>query len=691
MALVTSRSTSSLPPLPMDERLEEVRAAVRVHRAAVVTAAPGAGKTTRVPPALADDGPVLLLQPRRVAARSIARRIAQERGWTAGGEVGWHVRGDRHYSAATRIVVATEGILTATLQQDPLAARFRTIVIDEFHERSIHADVGLALAREAWKARDDLRLVVMSATLDAGRVAAYLGGCPVIAVPGRQHALDVSFHPGVSVAEAARALRPAHGAVLCFLPGAPEIRRVAAELSGADLDGRVLPLHGGLDADAQDAALLPSGESRIILATNLAETTLTVPDVTAVVDTGLHKVARYDADRAIDSLTLERISQDSADQRAGRAGRLQAGRAWRLWDARDRLRPHRQPEIARVDLAATVLDIAAWGGDARRVDWFESPPPDALDSAVALLRRLGAVDANGSMTALGARLARLPLHPRLGRILLEGGGDRALARACALLSERQTFVTRQGATPCDLLSAVDRDATLPPHVQSAARDIELRAREALSGEGNRRNPLSDQEFRRALLAGYPDRVARRRAPASDRFQLASGAGARLARESGVVNHELIVAVDVTAGTASGSDALIRMATGLEPDWIQPTTTVVEHEFDTSSQEVRAERVARYDALVLSRHAVRPDPVVSGDVLAQALRARGPRPGDRALLDRLAFAGVDTTFEQLVERGAEGRVRLGDVDLADGVGGAERRALDRYAPERLRVPSGREVT
>ena len=690
MAPVTPRSTPPLPPLPIDEYVEAVRAAARLHRAVVVTAAPGAGKTTRVPPALAEDGAVLLLQPRRVAARSIARRMAHERGWTAGREVGWHVRGDRHYMADTRLIVATEGILTATLQQDPLAARFTTIVIDEFHERSIHADVGLALAREAWKARDDLRLVVMSATLDARRVSEYLGGCPVIDVPGRQHPLEISWHPGIGVAEAARGLLAARGAVLCFLPGAPEIRRVAAELGAADRSVSVMPLHGGLDADAQDAALQPSDAPRIILATNLAETTVTVPDVTAVVDTGLHKVARYDADRAIDSLTLERVSQDSADQRAGRAGRVQAGRAWRLWDARDRLRPHREPEIARVDLAATVLGIAAWGGDAGSLEWFDQPPADALDSAVALLRRLGALDDRRSLTPLGGRLARLPLHPRLGRILLQGGADPALARACALLSERQTFVTRQGATSCDLLSAVDRDAALPPHVVAAAREIEQRARQAMDPNSGSRHSLSDQEFRRAILAGYPDRVARRRAPASDRFQLASGAGARLARESGVVNHELIVAVDVTAGIAPGNDALIRMATGLEPEWIEPTTTAVEHEYDAATHEVRAERVDRYDALVLARHPRRPDPAVAGAVLSQAMRARGPRPADRALLDRLAFAGLDATFEPLVERAAQTRVRRDDVDLADGLTAAERQALDRYAPDRLRVPSGREA-
>lgn len=689
MALVNVRP-SSLPPLPIDDYLPSVLAALRAHRAVVVTAAPGAGKTTRVPPALASEGAVLLLQPRRVAARSIAKRIAAERGWTIGREVGWHVRGDRRDGPDTRVVVATEGILTATLQQDPLAARFRTIVIDEFHERSIHADVGLALAREAWIARDDLWLVVMSATLDAARVAAYLEDCPVIDAPGRQYPLDISWHPGTSVADATRAVLPSRGAVLCFLAGAPEIHRAAADLERGHPGVQVRPLHGGLDAEQQDAALVSSEVPRIILTTNLAETTLTVPDVAAVVDTGLHKVARYDAERAIDSLTLERIPQDAADQRAGRAGRVQAGRVWRLWDARDRLRPHREPDIARIDLASTVLDVAAWGGDARTLSWFEAPPVAALEAAFDLLQRLGAIEPDGRLSAAGRLLARLPLHPRLGRMLLEGRGDRALARACALLSERQTFVPREGATTCDLLSAVDREQRLPAHVLAAARDIERRVTAALPPGFDRGPSFSEQGFRRAVLAGYPDRVARRRAPGSDRFQLASGIGARLARESGVVNHDLIVAVHVTAAVAPGGEALIRMATGVEPEWIAPTSVRVEHMWDAGAGEVRAARVERYGDLVLAQHAVRPEPNEAGRVLAAAWRARGPRPEDAALLARLNFAGVASSFDALVERAAVGKARLADAVLADALSHAERQTLDRQAPEGLRVPSGREV-
>jgi len=699
-------------PLPIDAHVPRIVGLADRHRAVVVTAAPGAGKTTRVPPALASDGPVPLLQPRRVAARAIARRIAAERGWTVGREVGWHVRFDRQFSADTKLLVATEGILTARLQQDPLVAGFRTVVIDEFHERSIHADLGLALAREAWLARDDLRLVVMSATLDAARVAAYLHDCPVVEVAGRTWPLEIAHRPGVAPEAAIADVLPrAGGAVLCFLPGAPEIRRAADRLAGVrgldEADRRaIFPLHGGLDADEQDAALRPTGGRRVVLATNLAETTLTVPDVTCVVDTGLHKVARYDPDRAIDSLDTERISQDSADQRAGRAGRTQAGVVVRLWDSRDRLRPHREPEIARVDLASTALDVLSWGGDPRALAWFEAPPAGALSSAMDLLRRLGAIDARDALTPLGRQLRRLPLHPRLGRILIEGRAAPLVARACALLSERHLVAPRHGTTPCDLLSATDREQDLPPHVLRIAREIREVARRELGGAVDR---LDEREFRRAVLAGYPDRVARRRAPRSDRFLLAAGAGARLARESGVVDAEFIVAVDVASTTrpggagvggfvrapggsadSGGDEAIIRLATSIERDWLEPTSIEVTHSFDADAGLVRAARVQRYDAIALSEHPVPPDPVEAGGLVAEAYLRRGPSEDDAQLLRRLRFAGIEATFENLVREASAGQKRLADVDIASAVPYADRRRLAELAPESIKVPNGRDV-
>ncbi|HKB10122.1 MAG TPA: helicase-related protein, partial [Vicinamibacterales bacterium] len=403
-----------LQALPIDGYVEPIVAAVRRARAVVVTAAPGAGKTTRVPPALLNDGPVVLLQPRRVAARAIAARIAAERGWTLGREVGWQVRFERRFTDDTNLLVVTEGVLTARLQSDPLLSDFRTIVLDEFHERSVHADLAIALARQAWRARaprpgggaDDLRIVVMSATLDAGAVAAFLDDCPIVEVPGRTYPLEVAYAPGASIAHAAAdALSATDGQVLCFLPGAAEIRRAVADVrSRVARDVEVVPLHGSLDADEQDLALQPSARRRIVVATNIAETSLTVPGVTAVVDSGLQKIARYDADRGIDSLETERITADAADQRAGRAGRLAPGIVRRLWDPRDRLRPHREPDIERIDLAATALDVIAWGGDPRTLDWFEAPPPGAIDAALALLERLGAITAAARLTPLGEQL-----------------------------------------------------------------------------------------------------------------------------------------------------------------------------------------------------------------------------------------------------------------------------------------------
>ena len=284
--------------LPIDSFIEQIADGVRRARAAVVTAAPGAGKTTRVPPALAADGPVILLQPRRVAARAIAARIADERGWTLGREVGWQVRFDRRFGPETRLLVVTEGILTARLQTDPLLSDFTTIILDEFHERSVHADLAIALARQAWRARGDLRIVVMSATLESHAVSAFLDGCPIVDVPGRVHPVVVTYAPGESVANAAvEVLAATSGQVLCFLPGAPEIRRAMNDLQvrvgGGAAPVDIVPLHGSLDASAQDLALRPSpSQRRIIVATNIAETSLTVPGVTAVIDTGLHKVAR---------------------------------------------------------------------------------------------------------------------------------------------------------------------------------------------------------------------------------------------------------------------------------------------------------------------------------------------------------------------------------------------------------------
>ena len=664
----------------------------------MITAAPGAGKTTRVPPALLADGRVILLQPRRVAARAIAARIASERGWTLGREVGWQVRFERRFGADTRLLVVTEGILTARLQSDPLLSDFTTIVLDEFHERSIHADLALALARQAWRARDDLRIVVMSATLESEPVSAFLDGCPVIDVPGRAHPIAISHHPGQSVADAAiELLAASDGQVLCFLPGATEIRRAVTELQHKAGSGvEVVPLHGSLDADEQDLALRPSLRRRVIVATNIAETSLTVPGVTAVVDAGLQKIARYDAERGIDSLETERITRDAADQRAGRAGRLAPGVVRRLWDARDRLRPHREPEIHRIDLSGTALDVIAWGGDPRTLEWFERPREDALAAALTLLGRLGLIEIRHAqsavrntlhLTPIGEQVRRLPLHPRLARMLVEAGGARQIAQACALLSERHFLQPRTASTSSDLLSAIDSWHSVPPHVQQVARQM--------SDFGLESSALAEPDFRRAILAGYPDRVAQRRQPGSNDVLLATGVGATIAAESGVRDGEFLIALDIRnpqshpqSAIRSPQFAQVRIASLIERAWLTPTASEVVHRFDKESGKVRASAIDRYDALVLAERPVPADPDIAAQLLADAWLARGPRDEDAALLRRLRFAGHDADVGALVRAAAYGVRALDEVRIVRALAPDLVRAIERDAPESLAVPSGR---
>jgi ATP-dependent helicase HrpB len=669
--------------LPIDAYLPTIKDALVRHRAVVVTAAPGAGKTTRVPPALVDDGPVLVLQPRRVAARSMARRIAEQRGWTLGREVGWHIRFERRVSAETRVTLATEGVLTARLQQDPLLADVATVVFDEFHERSIHADLGLAFARQAWLARDDLRIVVMSATMAAAPVAAFLNDCPIVDVPGRLHPLDVSYLPGVDMPDAVRrAMVGSTGAVLCFLPGAGDIARVAQELAG---DGwPIRPLHGRLSGDDQDAALTASASPRVVLATNLAETTVTVPDVTTVVDSGWQKVARYDAGRGIDRLVAERISDDSARQRAGRAGRTGPGRVYRLWDRQDRLRPQREPEIMRVDLAGPLLEVIAWGGHPSTFEWFEAPPAWAVEAGVNLLVRLGAVDRHGALTTLGRQMRSVALHPRLARLLLSATDRVPAARVCAALTDgaRMPASLVGQARHSDLDVFADA-RVLTPFQRELARQLA-----GSTGSAGPTGPTGSVE--RAVFEAFPDRVARRRAPGRPACVLATGTGAVLARESGVVTAEYFVAVDVGGAGLPGQEPLVRMASGIDPSWLVPTSVTVEHSVDRDSGRVRAVRIERYDALVLREIPVAAEPDAAARVLLAAWRARGPSDADRRLLRRLRCAGLDVDVEQLAATAVVGAVRLDDVRLSAALPGHVRAQLDRAAPEALRMPSGRDM-
>ncbi len=462
-----------LPSLPVDAAIAALREHLTVRRAAVLVAAPGAGKTTRVPPALAVDGPVLVLQPRRAAARALARRVADERQWTLGREVGWHVRFERRFSRETRVLFATEGILTARLQQDPLLSDITTVILDEFHERSVHADLGLALVRQAWLARSDLRVVVMSATIDPGPVSRFLDGCPVIDVPGDPHPLAIEYAPDLALTGVLdRILRERDGDVLCFLPGAREIEQAAREIAvvTARHGVEVRPLHGTLPAEAQDEALTTGGRRRVVLATNIAETSVTVPGVRTVVDSGWQKVARYDTARGLDTLQTERVSADAADQRAGRAARLGPGLAVRLWAERDKLRPFREPDIARIDLAPVLLAILAWGGDVATFEWFEAPAPHRQQEARLLLERLGAVAATG-LTPIGRVLARLPLPPRLARMVVDAGGHRDACLLAALLTDGRPLQP-DGRTAASDLPGLLPAARALPHLRRAADAVQ---------------------------------------------------------------------------------------------------------------------------------------------------------------------------------------------------------------------------
>jgi ATP-dependent RNA helicase HrpB len=682
-------------PLPIDAHVEAVREALRTARAAVLVAPPGSGKTTRVPPALTADGPVFLLQPRRVAARSIARRIAEEQGWTLGHEVGWQVRFERRFGRRTRLLVATEGVLTRRLQSDPLLGGFSTIVLDEFHERSLHADLALAFARQAWRARDDLGLLVMSATLETGTVSRFLDDCPVIDVPGRPHPVEVRYEPRTPLAATVRAVlgRPG-GHVLCFLPGAPEIRRVRTEL-GEMRGFRVLPLHGTLSSEEQDLALAPSGERKVILATNVAETSLTVEGVTDVIDSGQHKVMRYDPSRSLDRLELERIPADSAEQRAGRAGRTGPGRVLRLWDERDRLRPRREPEIERVDLAGPLLEVLAWGGDPASFEWFEAPPPEGVAAAMSLLERLGAV-CRGRLTPEGEAMQRLPVHPRLARVLLAAGGGTRAAAACAVLGEgwRPVVSGDPPTTDSDVLSAADRLHEAPAGVRASARELERLGSAIPRDPSGPPRPQSlaipDERLLRALLAGFPDRVARRREPGSARLVLCSGVGALLGRESGVREGELLLAVDVAGGMAGpAAEPLVRTASRVEREWLEGVRTEVVHRFDEASRAVRAFAQDWYDRLLLGERAVPPEPETSADLLVEALERRGLGERAERLQRRLRVAGLDTDLRSAVVAACRGRTKLPELDKPERwLDPGTRSRLDRLAPERLGLPSGR---
>ncbi|TMJ67087.1 MAG: ATP-dependent helicase HrpB, partial [Alphaproteobacteria bacterium] len=534
-------------PLPIDPALPELTAALRAQSAAVLVAPPGAGKTTRVPLVLAAEPwaagqKLIMLEPRRLAARAAAARMAATRGEAVGASIGYRVRFASKVSAETRVEVVTEGVFTRLILEDPSLAGVAAVLFDEFHERSLDADLGLALARDVQQGlRPELKLLVMSATLDGARVAKLLGEAPVIESAGRAFAVetrylgrDTSAPIERQVADAAiRALRAEAGSLLVFLPGAAEIRRTEALLRERIHDQAVdiVPLYGALDADVQDRAITPPppGRRKIVLATSIAESSLTIEGVRVVVDCGLARVPRYEPDVGLTRLETVRVSRASAEQRRGRAGRTEPGVCYRLWDEPQTaaLEPANRPEILAADLSGLVLDLADWGvGDAASLAFLDSPPTAALGQAKALLGALGAIDAAGRITQEGRRLRKLPLPPRLARMVV----DAAAAGAAELAADIAVVLTERGLGGSDVDLGHRLDALRSDRSQRAreARAMAQRwAQMARVGEKRELGRGADELSVGALLAfSYPDRIAKNRG-AGGAFLLANGRGANV--------------------------------------------------------------------------------------------------------------------------------------------------------------------
>jgi ATP-dependent helicase HrpB len=736
-------------PLPVDRVLPELVAALRGSGAVVVTAPPGTGKTTRVPPAILDalpDGEVWVLEPRRLAARAAARRVAGERGGEPGGEVGWRVRHERRVGPRTRLCFVTDGVLLRRLAGDPLLDGIAAVVLDEFHERHLEADLVLAMLAELRATvRPELQLVVMSATLAAGPLARFLGAA-TIAIDATMHPVAVESPVGPDARPLAtrardmvvRALAATAGDLLVFLPGVREIEALRGELEPLARRERLLllPLHGQLEPEQQDLAVLPQAQRKVVLATNIAESSLTIEGVTAVVDSGLARVLRHDHGRGLDVLRTEPISLASAEQRRGRAGRTGPGVCYRLWTlVEQRAMPaFDEPEIRRVDLAGAVLAVRAFAArDPRAFGWFEAPDEAALARADALLGQLEAVGADGRLTATGRELLELPLHPRLGRLLVEarrrgiGGAGALLA---ALLSERDVlrpddhapeqqldllhrFELLVAAARDDFADATSRRLGLDPN---AVRAVARAWRQIRST--NRLEPATTEALACCALAAFPDRVALRRGERE--AVLAGGAIVQLGTgpAAGAFASDLWLAVDVQQ-SARGAQArtYVRAAVPLERDWlaaVHPALVTVRNEVEIDAARGRATAVrrTRYADLLLDerrggdvdRHQAR---ARLGELLARdPWRFLGGQKELRRLLARLAWlraAAPELALPELDDAaigalaadlaGDTSLEPLRDADLLPLLRARYREPLarlEREAPERITLPSGRSV-
>ncbi len=762
-----------LVSLPIEAILPELIAKLRAQPSVVLRAPTGAGKTTRVPPALLDakltPGRIVVLEPRRLAARAAARRMAMERGQRVGGDIGFHVRFDRQVGPHTRVVVMTPGILLRMLQDDPYLESVGIVIFDEFHERSLDNDLALGMIRLVQTTvRPELRIVVMSATLATDTVAAYLDRRPhapreecatrsvtaTITSEGRLHPVDIVYEPRslqqpwpVAAARAIERLLPrTPGDVLCFLPGMQEIRQTARELGRLGDDLLVLPLHGDLSPEEQDRALLPQAQRRVVLATNVAETSVTVEGITAVVDTGLARMQTFDPSVGMDRLELVPIARDAADQRAGRAGRTQPGVCIRLWSAASHAQRAAQtlPEISRVDLAGAALQLLSCGeSDVRSFPWLEPPREDAIAQTMELLGRLGAVH-KGAINELGRSMARLPVHPRLARMLIEGqrlGHGARVALTAALLSERDPFVRGTGSPArkrrdggSDVL---ERVYALEEHETNGAASFAvgtlheggtrflLRARDqllrSLKDDMNFVPPglsvslSADEAVLRSLLCAFPDRVARRRtADPTKGVMVAGGVGVRLAPWCAASDAELFLCIDVDADP---KETLVRQASSIQRDWLpaESLQSRIEMFFDEKTERVLARKRVYYEDLLIEENdAALPRSEEAARVLAEAACRRLARvlPADdsaagsfllrlRCLrtwmpeLDLPPFG--DDALGELLPWACAGCRSFDDVRRADWLGllqskltSPQIQAIEREAPERLQVPSGSRI-
>src|SRR5580700_9776246 len=564
----------NLPALPIGEALPALKEALAARRKVLLQAPPGAGKSTIVPLALLDSGwlagrTLLMLEPRRIAARAVAQRMAHLLGETVGQTIGIRTRLETRVSRATRIEVVTEGILTRMLQSDPALEHIGCVVFDEFHERSLNADLGLALCLESQETlREDLRVLVMSATLETRPLARLLDDAPIIEAHARSYDVTTYYVPRraelsleMQTAQVLRrALADEEGDILCFLPGAAEIGRVqrALEESSPDSSVSVQPLYGELDAAAQDAALRPSpaGRRKIVLATSIAETSLTIEGVRVVVDSGLRRYAKFDPATGMSRLETEKLSQAAADQRRGRAGRLCTGACYRLWSegVQATLVAQTPPEILSADLAPLALELACWGAaDPARLRWLDAPPPAPLAQARDLLGLLGAIDAVGRITPHGRALAAMGAHPRLAHMLIKGRDLRAprlASEIAAVLGERDVLRAAPGSRDADLrlrVSALRGARALPGGLTIDPRA--LRQAERAAGKWQRelggREEITDADAWVGVLTAlaYPDRVARAR-DGGGRYLLANGRGARFAEPQALAKSEFIVAAEL---------------------------------------------------------------------------------------------------------------------------------------------------